>query len=81
MPAASAAGWRSRSNAADRHETLYEFEPDFLQHNLVRIMDDVVGDIEGSLEFWPALIETCCFQMGREGLPQIRVDNHRKLAA
>ena len=67
--------------AANLQKAFYAFEPDFFQHNLVRIMDDVVSVIKGSLELWPALIEICYFQKGRKGLPQIRVNNHRKLAA
>jgi len=67
--------------AANLHKAFYAFEPDFFQHNLVRIMDDVVSVIKGSLELWPTLIEICYFQKGRKGLPQIRVNNQRKLAA
>jgi hypothetical protein len=67
--------------AANLQKAFYAFEPDFFQHNLVRIMDDVVSVIKGSLELWPALIEICYFQKSRKGLPQIRVNNHRKLAA
>ena len=63
------------------HKAFYAFEPDFFQHNLVRIMDDVVSVIKGSLELWPTLIEICYFQKGRKGLPQIRVNNQRKRAA
>ena len=67
--------------AANLHKAFYGFEPDFFQHNLVRSMDDVVSVIKGSLELWPALIEICYFQKGRKGLPQMRVDNQRKLVA
>jgi hypothetical protein len=67
--------------AANLHKAFYAFEPDFFQHNLVRIMDDVVSVIKGALELWPALIEICYFQKGRKGLPQNRVNNQRRLAA
>jgi hypothetical protein len=67
--------------AANLQKAFYGFEPDFFQHNLVRIMDDVITVIKGSLELWPALIEICYFQKGRKGLPQICVNNRRKLAA
>lgn len=85
--AAAAATWNSeradalRLFAANLQKAFYAFEPDFFQHNLVRIMDDVVSVIKGSLELWPALIEICYFQKSRKGPPQIRVNNHRKLAA
>jgi hypothetical protein len=67
--------------AASLHKAFYAFEPDFFQHNLVRIMDDVISLIKGSLELWPTLIEICYFQKGRKGLPQNRVSNRRKSAA
>lgn len=64
--------------AANLHKAFYAFEPDFFQHNLVRMIDDVVSVIKGSLELWPALVEICYFQKGRKGLPQLRVSNNRK---
>jgi hypothetical protein len=67
--------------AASLHKAFFAFEPDFFQHNLVRIMDDVISLIKGSLELWPTLIEICYFQKGRKGLPQNRVSNRRKSAA
>lgn len=36
--------------AANLSKTFYAFEPDFLQQNLVRIVDDVVSVIKGSIE-------------------------------
>ena len=81
--AASSNGERTealRLLAASLHKAFYAFEPDFFQHNLVPIMDDVITLIKGSLELWPTLIEICHFQKGRKGLPQNRVNNRRKSA-
>lgn len=64
--------------AANLSKAFYEFEPDFFQQNLVRIVDDVVSVIKGSIELWPTLIEICYFHKGRKGLPPIRVQNQRK---
>jgi hypothetical protein len=64
--------------AANLEKTFYGFEPDFFQQNLVRIVDDVVSVIKGSIELWPTLVEICYFQKHRERLPQVRVDNRKK---
>jgi hypothetical protein len=32
----------------------------------------------GSIELWPALVEICCFQKKRAGLPQEVVNNRRR---
>lgn len=64
--------------AANLEKTFYGFEPDFFQQNLVRIVDDVVSVIKGSIELWPTLVEICYFQKHRERLPQIRVQNQKK---
>jgi hypothetical protein len=64
--------------AANLHKAFYGFEPDFFQHNLLRIVDDVVSVIKGSLQLWPTLVEICYFQRGRKGLPQTRVNNRHK---
>jgi hypothetical protein len=64
--------------AANLHKAFYAFEPDFFQHNLLRIVDDVVSVIKGSLQLWPTLVEICYFQRGRKGLPQTRVNNRHK---
>ena len=63
---------------ANLDKTFYGFEPDFFQQNLVRIVDDVVNVIKGSIELWPTLIEICYFQKDRKGLPQVRVQNQKK---
>lgn len=63
--------------AANLHKAFYGFEPDFFQHNLLRIVDEAVHVIKGSIELWPTLIEICYFQKGRKGLPQTRVNNRQ----
>jgi hypothetical protein len=67
--------------AANLQKSFYGFEPDFFHQNLLRIVDDVVSVIKGSIELWPTLVEICYFQKGRKGLPQVRVNNQRKRAA
>lgn len=64
--------------AANLQNAFYSFEPDFFQQNLLRIVDDVVSVIKGSIELWPTLVEICYFQKSRNGLPQIRVNNRRR---
>jgi hypothetical protein len=64
--------------AANLHKAFYAFEPDFFQHNLLRIVDDAVSVIKGSLQLWPTLVEICYFQKGRKGLPMTRVNNRDK---
>ena len=64
--------------AANLQRTFYGFEPDFFQQNLLRIVDDVVSVIKGSIELWPTLVEICYFHKGRKGLPQVRVNNQKK---
>jgi hypothetical protein len=64
--------------AANLDKAFYGFEPDFFQQNLLRIVDDVISVIKGSIELWPTLVEICYFQKGRRGLPQVRVMNHKR---
>jgi hypothetical protein len=64
--------------AANLQKSFYGFEPDFFQQNLLRIVDDVISVIKGSIELWPTLVEICYFQKDRKGLPQVRVQNHKK---
>lgn len=64
--------------AASLNKSFYGFEPDFFQQNLLRIVDDVVSVIKGSIELWPTLVEICYLQKDRKGLPQIRVKNQKK---
>jgi hypothetical protein len=66
--------------AADLHKAFYGFEPDFFQHDLLRIVDDVVSVIKGSIHLWPTLVEICYFQKGRKGLPKTRVKNSHRAA-
>jgi len=67
-----------RQFAATLHKAFYGFEPDFFQQNLVRIVDDVISVIKGSLEIWPTLVEISYFQKSRQGLPQLRVHNGKR---
>lgn len=64
--------------ATNLEKAFYGFEPDFFQYDLLRIVDDVVSVIKGSLELWPTLVETCYFEQGRRGLPRTRVANEMK---
>jgi hypothetical protein len=64
--------------AANLEKAFYGFEPDFFHQNLLRIVDDVISVIKGSIELWPTLVEICYFQKGRHGLPRIRVMNQKK---
>jgi hypothetical protein len=64
--------------AANLEKTFYGFEPDFFQQNLLRIVDDVISAIKGSIELWPTLVEICYFHKRRKGLPQVRVKNTKK---
>ncbi|WP_029630176.1 hypothetical protein [Zavarzinella formosa] len=64
--------------AANLHKAFYGFEPDFFQQNLLRIVDDVIDVIKGSIELWPTLVEICYFEKNRHGLPMRRVENGRK---
>lgn len=64
--------------AANLQKAFYGFEPDFFQQNLLRIVDDVVSVIKGSIELWPTLVEICYFEKSRRGLPQLKVNNKRR---
>jgi hypothetical protein len=82
MTAVSRAGTPERADAlrlfaANLQKAFYGFEPDFFQQNLVRIVDDVITVIKGSIELWPTLIEICYFQKDRQGLPQLRIRNRK----
>jgi hypothetical protein len=66
-----------RGFAANLEKAFYGFEPDFFQQNLLRIVDDVVSVIKGSIELWPTLVEVCYFHKNRAGLPQTKVNNQR----
>lgn len=64
--------------AANLEKAFYGFEPDFFQQNLLRIVDDVISVIKGSIELWPTLVEICYFHKDRKGLPQVKVRNQNK---
>ncbi len=64
--------------AANLSKSFYGFEPDFFQQNLLRIVDDVLTVIKGSLELWPTLVEIAFFEKARRGLPQLHVANQRR---
>jgi hypothetical protein len=64
--------------ATNLEKAFYGFEPDFFQQNLLRIVDDVISVIKGSIELWPTLVEICYFHKKRKGLPQVRVKNQKK---
>jgi hypothetical protein len=57
--------------ATNLEKAFYGFEPDFFQHNLLRIVDDAVSVIRASIELWPTLVEICYFQKTRSGLPML----------
>jgi hypothetical protein len=62
-----------RMFATNLEKAFYGFEPDFFQHNLVRIVEDAIGVIESTLELWPTLVEICYFQKLRHGLPMKKI--------
>jgi hypothetical protein len=59
--------------AANLEKAFYGFEPDFFQHNLLRIVDDAIAVIKASIELWPTLVEICYFQKIRHGLPMLHL--------
>ncbi len=61
--------------AANLLRTFYDFEPDFFQQNVSRIVDDEVGLIRSSLEIWPTLVEIVYFKKNCRVLPLRRVKN------
>jgi hypothetical protein len=61
--------------AASLSRAFYDFEPDFFQQNVSRIVDDEVGLIHSSLEIWPTLLEIVYFQKNCRSLPIRRVKN------
>ena len=63
--------------AANLQKAFYGFEPDFFQQNLVRIVDDVISVVKGSIELWPTLVEIAYFQKVRHGLPQLTIKNRK----
>jgi hypothetical protein len=59
--------------ATNLEKAFYGFEPDFFQHNLLRIVDDAIAVIKASIELWPTLVEICYFQKTRHGLPMLHL--------
>jgi hypothetical protein len=64
--------------AASLEKAFYGFEPDFFQQNLVRVVDDAVGVIKGSIQLWPTLVEIAYFEKRRNGFPKTRVNNQKR---
>lgn len=67
--------------AAGLSRTFYDFEPDFFQQNVSRMVDDEVGLIRSSLEIWPTLLEIVYFKRHCRTLPIRRVKNKSSRAA
>jgi hypothetical protein len=63
--------------AENLKRAFYGFEPDFFQQNVSRIVDDVISQIQASLELWPTLIEICYFHKDKREFPQRRIDNKK----
>src|SRR6516162_108437 len=63
--------------AENLKRSFYGFEPDFFQQNVSRIVDDVISQIQASLELWPTLIEICYFHKDKREFPQRRIDNKK----
>jgi hypothetical protein len=64
--------------AASLSRAFYDFEPDFFQQNVSRIVDDEIGLIRSSLEIWPTLLEIVYFQKNCRTLPIRRVKNKER---
>jgi len=64
--------------AASLSRAFYDFEPDFFQQNVSRMVDDEVGLIRSSLEIWPTLLEIVYFQKNCRSLPIRRVKNKER---
>ncbi len=61
--------------AAGLSRTFYDFEPDFFQQNVSRMVDDEIGLIRSSLEIWPTLLEIVYFKRHCRSLPMRHVRN------
>ena len=64
--------------AENLERSFYGFEPDFYQQNVSRIVDDLVSQIQASLEIWPTLIEIC--YLHKAGLQHLENVSGFKLA-
>src|SRR5262249_50005484 len=74
----SVRGAELRLFGASLEKAFYGFEPDFFQQNLLRIVDDVITVIKGSIQLWPTLVEIAYFEKRRNGLPKALVPNQKK---
>jgi hypothetical protein len=63
--------------AENLSRAFYGFEPDFFQQNVSRIVDDVLSQIQASLELWPTLIEICYYHKDKKDFPRVIVENKR----
>lgn len=61
--------------AVNLSRTFYDFEPDFFQQNVSRLVDDEVGLIRSALEIWPTLLEIVYFKKNCRQLPMRRMRN------
>lgn len=61
--------------AATLDRSFYNFEADFFQQNVSRIVDDVVALIHSSLEIWPSLVEIVYYKKNCRTLPMVQVKN------
>jgi hypothetical protein len=64
--------------AASLSRSFYDFEPDFFQQNVSRMVDDEIGLIRSSLEIWPTLLEIVYFKKNSRALPVRRVKNKER---
>ena len=64
--------------AVNLSRTFYDFEPDFFQQNVSRLVDDEVGLIRSALEIWPTLLEIVYFKKNCRHLPMRRVRNKER---
>jgi len=64
--------------AANLSRSFYDFEPDFFQQNVSRMVDDEIGSIRSSLEIWPTLLEIVYFKKNCRALPIRRVKNRER---
>jgi hypothetical protein len=64
--------------AVNLSRTFYDFEPDFFQQNVSRLVDDEVGLIKSALEIWPTLLEIVYFKKNCRQLPVRRVRNGQR---
>jgi len=83
LEAAAGAGTAVRAEAlrlfaASLEKAFYDFDPDFFQQNVLRIVDDVIAVIKGCIQLWPTLVEIAYFEKRRNGLPKTLVHNQKK---